>query len=279
MFNFFKKKQPIKRTTYKLNLQKDKEDDRDLRLRSNITSFPQVSIPKAVNLADDFPVVFSQNDQGSCTANAGVAVLEYLFNAKQGKKLTLSRQYLYNQERINDGTPLSEDSGTSIRQICKTLKKNGCCKEMFFPYGWEYFNKEPHAIANDDAATRKIKSYMRCETMAEMRYAISIGCPILLGVSVYKEFYDADKGVIPDINISGINYGGHAVVLCGYRTKGKKTQFLIRNSWGPSVEKLESWGYAFNNPSDAGWGKNGYAWIDDDNLQKILLDAWAITAV
>ena len=282
MFDFLKKKKPIDTTKYKLNLQKDKEDNRDLKLRSYFSNVKEEKLPKSVDLRPKFPSMFSQNDQGSCTANVGVAVLEYLLSEKRYQKLTLSRQYLYNKERINDGSPLTEDSGSSIRQICKTLKKNGCCKEMFFKYGWDNFAEEPTAIANDDAANYKIKSYMRCESLYEMKAALSLGLPILIGVEVYEDFYRATKaGIVPKIDRTKPFLGGHAITLVGYRPKplSTKTQFLIRNSWGESIENLYSWGYAFNNPSDSGWGKDGYAWIDEDELEAILLDAWVITEI
>ena len=282
MFKLFKKKKPIDTTKYKLNLQRDKEDPRDLKLRSYFSQIKTQKLPKSIDLRNKFPTVFSQNDQGSCTANTGVAVLEYLMNEKRLQKLTLSRQYLYNKERINDGTPLTEDSGSSIRQICKTLKKNGCCEEMYFKYGWDNFSVEPDTIMDKDAANYKIKSYMRCESLYEIKAALSIGLPVLIGVAIYEDFYRATKsGIVPKIDRTKPFLGGHAITLVGYRQKplSSKTQFLIRNSWGESIKNPYSWGYAFNNPSDSGWGKDGHAWIDDDELEAILLDAWVITEI
>lgn len=283
MFNLFKKKKkPVDTTMYKLNLQKDKEDNRDFKLRSYLPRINEADLPKSVDLSGKFPSMFSQNDQGSCTANVGVAVLEYFLNEKRYQKLILSRQYLYNKERMNDGTPLTEDSGSSIRQICKTLKKNGCCKEIFFTYGWDNFSVEPSNMANEDAAAYKIKSYMRCDTIYEMKVALSLNLPILAGVEIYEDFYRATKGGnVPAIDRTKPFLGGHAITIVGYKQKplSKKCQFLIRNSWGKSIEDLSSWGYAFNNPSDSGWGKNGYAWIDEDELEAILLDAWVITEI
>lgn len=266
---------------YKLNLKRDAPDSRDHLLKYSLTPTLN-SIKKEVDLRSKFPSVFSQNDQGSCTANAGVAVLEYLFKEFCQLETTLSRQYLYNKERMNDGTSLNEDSGSSIRQICKTLKKNGCCRELNFEYGWDNFYKEPSTAANEDAALHRIFSYERCENLYDIKFALSQNLPVLAGIEIYEEFYKATKsGFIPKADKEKSSLGGHAVVIVGYRPKkfSKKNQYLIRNSWGESIEKLDSWGYAFNNPSDSGWGQDGYAWIDEDELASILMDAWVITGV
>ena len=134
----FKKHKKRDIHSYKLNLNKDTIDDRDLKLRSFV---PIVQLPESVDLRYLFPTVFSQNDQGSCTANGGVAVLEYLLNAIRNEKTVLSRQFLYNKERMNDNTPLTEDSGSSVRQICKTLKKDGYKRQRKTLHNYQRINQ------------------------------------------------------------------------------------------------------------------------------------------
>ena len=276
---FKKKKKPINVSNYKLNLQRDNEDSRDFKLRSHITSYEP--LPKSVDLRPLMPTVFSQGRFGSCTANGGCANLSYLINLVKGEKTTLSRMYLYNKERMNDGTPLTEDSGSSVRQICKTLKKDGVCDEELFPYYAENFSREPDEKANENAKKHRIKSYYRCDNAYEMKFALAMGLPVLVGCGIYEDFYRTGKnGNIPTIDTSTPYLGGHLMLLVGFKQKpfSNKVKFIIRNSWGESIKTENSWGYNFDdgNPSDSGFGDNGHGYIDEDNLMNILLDAWVI---
>lgn len=268
---------------YKSGLRPDFYDERDYTFRA-INDNEYAILPESVDLRPLFPTVFSQNAQGSCTANAGVGVLEYLFSIRKKMKLILSRQYLYNMERINDDCPLTSDNGSTMRQICKTLRKNGCCEEELFTYGNGNEKLIPSEEAQANAQSYKIGNYYRCNDLYEAKVALSKGLPVLLGLGVYEEFYyPNEQGIIPTINLKGKFYGGHAVVLVGYKEVktlfGKKTLFIIRNSWGKSIKQSDSWGYAFNNPSDDGYGEKGYAYIDEKNLNKITYDMWVITDI
>lgn len=267
--------------SFKMGVKKDEFDEHDYNFRAIME---EIELPSSVDLRPYLPSVFSQNQQGSCTANVGVGAIEYLYNVQQNKKLILSRQFLYNQERINDGVELTEDNGSSMRQICKTLKKNGCCEEDLFTYGNGNEIKIPPNEAYINADNYKITDYYRCDNLYEAKVALYKKLPVLLGIDVYDEFYYPDKkGFIPKINLNNQSRGGHAILLVGYFTVktlcGIKTYYIIRNSWGQSIKNEKSWGYAFNNPSDSGFGDNGYAYIEENNLKSIILDMWATTGV
>ena len=270
---------------YKLGVVPDKIDERDYTFKA-ISS--QIELPDSVDLRPDFPSVFSQNSQGSCTSNCGIGVLEYLFYVLLGKKLILSRQYLYNMERINDKCPLHIDNGSSMRQICHTLNKNGVCLEELFTYGNGNEKIEPNDKAKANAQKYRIKSYHRCENANDIKMALAQGFPVLAGIEIYNSFYNTKSdGIIPKINKAENQcLGGHAVVLAGYKSNNKKglfgkkeTYYILRNSWGVSEKTEDSWGYAFNNPSDSGFGENGYGYISESNLMNILMDSWVITEV
>jgi len=62
------------------------------------------------------------------------------------------------------------------------------------------------------------------------------------------------------------------------RKKNTSTiKYILRNSWGQSIKTDTSWGYAFDNPSDGGWGDNGYGYLTTAALDAIKQDAWVIT--
>lgn len=276
----FKKKKPVDTSRYKLNLQRDLDDTRDLKLRSHVIR--DVDLPKSVDLRPDMPTVFSQLNIGSCTSNGAIANVEYLIKKRTGEETILSRMYHYNKERMNDGTPLTEDSGSSVRQICKTLRKDGVCDEELFTYGWHNFDKVPDEVANENAKKHRIKSYYRCETIFELKEALAMGLPVLVGCAMYEDFYRTGKnGIVPKIDTSTECLGGHLMLVVGYLPKmfSNKVRFILRNSWGESIKDENSWGYAFNHESDDGFGDKGHGYIDEDNLMNILLDAWVIAEI
>lgn len=284
---------------HKYTLKKDEKDDRDY-LFKNLIKGKEISLPDNVDLRNNFPSIFSQNQEGSCTANAGVAVREYLENVENNQKVTLSRQYLYNKERINDGTDLSNDEGSSIRQICATLANNGCAEEKYLTYGINNLATVPFVEADQNASKYKVSSYHRVTTNDEIKQALAQGFPVLCGITVYPNFETVDsKGNIPMPNTNQQPLGGHATVLCGYFTpskisklsfiqmiidyilsifkrKNNNVKYILRNSWGKSIQTSESWGYAYDNPSDDGWGDNGYGYLTDDVLNAIKQDCWVI---
>jgi len=281
---------------YKMGVIPDEKDKRDFKIKA--LNIP-VKYADKIDLSVDFPTIFSQNTQGSCTSNAFVAVLEYLYYKITGIKLILSRQFHYNNERLDSGGSLFEDSGATMRQICKTAKKHGCCLEDLFTYGNGNEFIKPSQEAYENAKQYSIDSYYRCEDVDDILYALNNKLPVLLGIKIYDSFYSTKKdGVVPMPKDNENYLGGHAVVVVGYEFKNKyknnpfmnllnkifkfykpELVFKVRNSWGKSIKMPNSWGYAFNNPSDSGFGKNGYFYLTKDALKALLMDMWVITGV
>ena len=270
---------------YKFGVKPDTKDERDYLYKTVRRMGGTSALPDNVDLRKDMPSMFSQNQQGSCTGNAGICVYEYLVNRLYCDRVPYSRQFLYNMERLAEQGNLDEDNGATMRQICKTLKKDGVCHESLFTYGNGNEFREPSATAKSNALKHRIKTYYRCETLEDIREALANKLPVLVGTEVWSSLWDTKKdGVIPFPNKDRDTYqGGHAWVLVGYRTKrtlfGKKTEYILRTSWGESIKDADSWGYAFNNPSDSGFGDKGYAYADEKTLEAILMDAWVITEI
>ena len=266
---------------YKLGLKRDSYDERDYLFSHSKVCTPY-ELPESVDLRPNMPSMFSQNQQGSCTAQSGVCVYSYLANMIYEDKSAYSRQFLYNMERLTEQGNLDEDSGATMRQICKTLKKDGVCLDELFPYGKGNEFKEPDEKAKANAQLHKIKSYYRCVNMTDIKIALASGLPVLVGTEVYSSLWNTkEDGIIPCPNKKKDEFQGcHAWVCCGYRTRktifGKKTEYILRTSWGESIKDENSWGYSYSNPSDSGFGEHGYAYVDENTFKDILLDAWVI---
>ncbi|MEG1808825.1 MAG: hypothetical protein RR244_03140, partial [Oscillospiraceae bacterium] len=134
-----------------LNLKPQNSDERDYKLRLEQT---MLSLPLRIDLRGECPPIFNQGELGSCTANAGVAARMML-----GKIRTLlSRLYLYYKERELDGT-INEDSGATMRTVCKALQRYGVCRELMWPYIIDNFAETPGKMAEENAKKYKITAY------------------------------------------------------------------------------------------------------------------------
>lgn len=254
-------------TKRKYNLKKDSQDDRDYLFKN---SFKTIALPSSVDLRPKMPSIFDQGQEGSCTANAGTGDREYML---QNDSVKLSRQFLYNLERIIDGT-FPNDDGSEMRTICKALNKFGISEEIYLPYDEENLSIIPDAAAYKNALQYKISSYHRVISDSEMKQALSQGESVLLGITVYESFENiGSDGFVPMPNTKIEQVlGGHAVLIVGYKdnltnkptclinklTGKSKGYFIVRNSWGED------------------WGDKGYFYLPYEVFSKIKQDMWVI---
>ncbi len=193
---------------------------------------PRVKIPDKVDLRGKCSSVEDQGTLGSCTANAGVAVYEYLETVQNMPFDDKSRLFLYWNTRSIQGTT-GEDSGASIRDTIKALAKWGVCPEKSWPYTISKFKTKPPRPCYTDAAKHKIISYERLNTLNDMLGCLADGFIFEFGFSVYESF-ESDKvkktGIVPIPKKKEQLLGGHAV--CGVGYDQKKKWLICRNSWG-----------------------------------------------
>jgi len=202
---------------------------------------------------------------GSCTANAIASGLrEYWENLSEKQFTSLSRLWLYWQERYLEGT-VNQDAGAYIRDGMKVLQKMGCAPEADWPYDITKFTEKPPEKATIDAIQFKITKYHRVTNLTLLKSALAEGYPVVIGIKVYESFESnqvAQNGIVPLPKRGEQFLGGHAVLAVGYKDdtniKGQGV-VICRNSWG------ESWGdkgyfylpysYFFNYVSDMWTGK------------------------
>lgn len=235
------------------NLTKDVPDGRDFKL--HYEPHTSVRLPSTVDLRAKCPPVFDQGDLGSCTANAGVGARMY-----QSVSTMLSRLDLYYCERVLEGT-INQDSGASIRDICKVLNKWGVCEESFYPYDITKFTQPPSPAAACNAFKYIINVYHSLSTLDDIKNYLAFNQkPIIMGMDVYTSF-ESDKvaktGSVPMPKKNEQMLGGHAVLIVGYSNTKKK--LIVRNSWGTN------------------WGMEGYFYLPYDYVSKgLAYDFWVI---
>ena len=248
----------------------DRPDQRDY-LYSAIR--PVVRVPKKIDLREFCSIVENQESLGSCTANALAGNLEYLDkigiteNNKLRRRPTatyevnytdVSRLFIYYNERVLENT-VDYDSGASLRDGIKTLRKQGACWEKTWPYIIERFTKKPPKKCYIEAKKHCIESYHRINSLPEMLTCLAEGYPFVFGFTVYESFQSqrvAKTGVANMPKKKEKALGGHAVLAVGYNQKQKR--FIVRNSWGTK------------------WGKDGYFTMPYEYLETLSADFWTI---
>lgn len=234
--------------------------------RSRSLKVVAAKAPSTVDLRKWCPPVEDQGDLGSCTANAGVALLEYFERRASGRHLDASRLFLYKTSRNLLGW--TGDDGAFLRTTMKAMVLFGIPPEQYWKYQVAKFNDEPPAFCYSFAQNYKAISYYRldppgtapAQVLASVKKCLAAGLPSMFGFSVYSSFPAVGDGNA-DIPFPGPNEttdDGHAVVAVGYDDSRKigatKGTLLIRNSWGTE------------------WGDKGYGWLPYEYVLRGLAD-------
>jgi C1A family cysteine protease len=234
--------------------------------------------PASVDLRQWCPPVEDQGSLGSCTANAGVGIIEYYERKSFGRHVDASRLFLYKVTR--NLMKMSGDTGAYLRKTMGAMILFGTPPEEYWPYtdDEKKFDREPPAFCYAFAQNYQAIQYFRHdapgtkaeEVLKRVRTYLAKGHPAMFGFTVYSSIEQAEKtGKIPLPSPKEKVEGGHAIVAVGYDDKMKiKNQYgkiettgalLIRNSWGK------------------GWGEEGYGWLPYDYILKGLAeDFWSV---
>lgn len=220
----------------------------------------QITLPKSIDLRKFCSPIEDQGKLGSCTAHALVGNLEFLKIKSLNKLMNFSRLFLYYNERVISHTT-NIDSGASLRDGIKTLKKLGDCLENLWPYKISQFTYEPSEVAYKNAKNYQIISYYRLHSLEDMKHNLNSGWPFVFGFAVYESFESkitAKTGIVTLPKKDERLLGGHAVLAVGYNDL--KKQMIVRNSWG------------------AKWGDHGYFYMPYQYLTSPTLssDFWTI---
>lgn len=202
-----------------------------------------VSAPLAVHM----PAIYDQGQEGSCTANAGTAAMEFLWHKTFGTFLAGSRQGLYSCELTHDGN-WPNDSGSYTATVVWVLQNQGQGGEQLFPYNTPLSMPLPDFYVADAANHRVIHAYDVDSTdHVSIQVALASGLPVMFGGYVYQSIETLTSSDYFNAPNDGSPIGGHERLIVGYnRTLTHKygifgktyTGFYwVRNSWG------EGWGF------------------------------------
>ena len=236
------------------------------------------TLPETVDLREWCSSVEDQGRLGSCTAQAGVGIIEYYERKSFGRHIDASRLFLYKVTR--NLMKMRGDTGAYLRSTIGAMVLFGVPPEEYWPYSdaAENFDSEPPAFCYSFAQNYKTIKYYRHDppsaapgdVLNQMRTYLAAGHPAMFGFTVYSSIEQADdSGRIPFPALRDKIEGGHAVVAVGYDDRMKiKNKYgeaetigalLIRNSWGKD------------------WGEAGYGWLPYEYLRRGLAeDFWSV---
>ena len=247
------------------------------------TNFSQVKqylfLPSVVDLSYWCSEIEDQGSLNSCTALAGVALLEYFTNRSNGRYTDASSLFLYKATR--DLMDLSGDVGASVRETMKAIALFGIPPEQYWQYDEAKVDEEPPSFCYSFAQNYQALKYFRLDyagiskevLLAQIKVVIATSFPCIFGFTIYTSAYETANqryGLIPfpDYKKDRV-VGGHSVVAVGYddykkierkdRSEPSEGAFLIRNSFGDE------------------WGDGGYGWLPYDYvLAGLTADWWSL---
>ena len=233
------------------NFRPSKSDNRDFKY-SMLRVYKQFTLPTSIDLTPLDSPIMDQGDEGACTGHAAVGLFNFI-ELKDIREKTPgpetfdpnkfssgSRQFVYYNERLDEGT-INQDSGAELKNIIASMTKYGVCKEELWPYSESNMYTQPSAAAYFDALSHKVSVYYRLNNLDDMKHCLASGYPFIFGFMVPESFESdevAKTGIMQPLQPNEQYVGGHEVMAIGYDDATQ--MLLVRNSWG------------------ADWGLKGY---------------------
>jgi hypothetical protein len=210
-------------------------DERDYTVCAALSTFPQsfrmAKLPK-----------IKQQTVGSCVAHSSAYLFEYLFGAQFGVGFT----YGYRPEGY------SQNSGMIPRNAADTAVDAGNVllaayhKELDMPAMKHDVDKNLTKLLRY-ASKRRIASYARCYTAADIKTQLIVGNPVMFCAAISQTNTEIN-GVFP---CTSPVEGYHEMSIWGWEQVGGREYFYVANSWS------------------AHWGIKGFCYVSPEDVLRV----------
>ena len=174
--------------------------------------------------------VKNQGQVGSCCAHVLSSVVEYFNYIQHNSRTEMSVGYIYG----NRTKTTHKGKGMIIRDALNTLKTYGTVYKSSFPYNLEVpdavnkFNQYADELYEEGTVSR-ISSYYRVKTETDIKNALKLKYPIVIGI----EWYSDMKVIDGILTTSKKTYrGGHCMLIYGWDERGWKVLNSHGITWG-----------------------------------------------
>lgn len=149
---------------------------------------------------------------------------------------TFSPAYIFNQ--LNGG----ENAGIHIHEAMQLIIDQGVCLMSDMPYNEYDYLTQPTQSQKEKASKYRSLSKGRTKDgdINEMKAAIAVGLPVVVGVPDYPDLHNLNKSNPIYDTIEGETKTYHALCLIGY--DDTKNAFKFINSWGTD-SGIDGYGY------------------------------------
>jgi C1A family cysteine protease len=238
-------------------------------------------VTSSVDLRQWCSPVENQGNLGSCTAHAGIGVVEYYERRAFNNYLDGSRLFLYKVTR--NLMQVTGDKGAFLRDVMAALVLCGVPAEKYWPYKVADFDKEPDAFIYSVADNYEALKYFCHDpqgakvpyptVLDSVKKYLAAGVPSMFGFWGFPSYTSSDvKGGIPYPCDGEKAEWGHAIVAVGY-DDNKKIKNLKCN-------KVTTGALLFRNSWGAEWGDKGYGWLPYDYvLYNVASDFWSLLSM
>lgn len=237
----------------KLGRKPDVQDHRDIYKVA-----APVPLPKAYTVTGypDKIVVLDQGQHSSCTGHATAAFWQQIMISRGiPQVITFSPTFNWYFSRKSEGTE-QEDDGVQLRSALAALNTYGLPPIDKWPEE-AAINLEPNELSKIYAFGLKLDRYERCNSLADIKYALAIeDQSVCLGIGIFESWYGdktSSTGHI-DYDPKAKSIGGHALLIVGYNDRTE--ELVVLNSWGTS------------------YGDKGYVYVPYAMLEGEWFDAW-----
>lgn len=209
--------------------------------------------PQLDPLDDDFNPVGSQGQRSTCLPLSVTMAHQIV----RGDRQALSAEALW-QHAYAAGRTTAE--GTSVAAMNVALSSQGQPLNVEWPYDGRASDPQSPPVTLSSPPWTKGRIESRLVTYADVVQALLADNPVVLVVSLSKEFERPHGDIVLDPPADAPHLGFHAVVAVQAGWDGKRYWFLLRNSWGPK------------------WGRDGRAWVSADHLAARVRSAHVVVA-
>ncbi len=231
------------------------------------TPYSGAELPNSFDLSSTLPPAGNQGRQNSCVAWTVAYAYKsyqekkeensnYIVNGQLNLNAVFSPAFIYNQ--INNGV----DGGSYFTDALNVLSQQGALKWVDMPYNELDYLTKPNTAQKNKAKNYRIDFWRRVNIydQKEVKAQINSGFPVIIGAMVDNDFSVRGRSLSGQdyiwSNASGIQQGGHAMLVVGY--DDSTGAFKVLNSWGKD------------------WGRDGYCWITYNLFPQVVKEGYVM---